>query len=61
MFLREYGTVDKSGSTNTLWYPLHSRWCRKVEMVRSKLSWFELDLRNRMASPLTKPLKAPLG
>ena len=59
--LREYGTVERSGSTNTLGYPLHSRWSRKVERVLSYLSWLEFDLRNRMASPLTKPLNTPFG
>ena len=34
--LREYGTVERSGSTNFLGNPLHSRWCLKVERVPSR-------------------------
>ena len=35
IFLREYGTVERSGSTKLLGYPLHSRWCLKVGIVLS--------------------------
>ena len=35
LFLREYGTVERSGSTKHLGYPLESRWYVKVEIVLS--------------------------
>ena len=43
------------------WVNKPLQWCLKVEMVPSKLCWKELDLRNWMASPFTKPLNTPLG
>ena len=60
LFLREYRTVERSGSTKILQYPLQSRWGPMVEMVLPQLSQVELDLRNQTSSPFTKPLNTPL-
>ena len=53
--------MARMGSTKFLGKFLARRWCLKVERVCSKLVGSELVLRNRMASPLTSPLRFPLG